>query len=195
MQNSYQWNQISLLVSVLLSWFQNMYLLSTSRKEKLLMRETWSCWSIAIHKLLILCALSRDFRDESHNPKKIHTCKTLSIIVPYKVVLNYDDGTLSIWVNCVCCSFCKDYDLCSICEQVSEQHHNATHVFIRIPHPLKPNVFRNKILIPSKFLKKLLSSLSSHQFSSVSLPIYIVQQLIHTFVWCILRNWPVIFNK
>ena len=35
---------------------------------------------------------------------------------------------------------CRKYDLCEICEQVSDGHHDQNHVFIKIPHPLIPNV-------------------------------------------------------
>ena len=46
---------------------------------------------------------------------------------------------------------CADFDLCETCERKCEKIHIRSHVFVKIPNPLNPNMLEGKTLLPSKY--------------------------------------------
>lgn len=48
------------------------------------------------------------------------------------------------------CRMCADYDLCETCERICEKVHDKTHIFVKVPHTLNPNMMEGKTLLPGK---------------------------------------------
>ena len=44
------------------------------------------------------------------------------------------------------CRLCENYDLCEKCEENSDKLHDDSHVFVKIPCPLKSDVLDGKVL-------------------------------------------------
>ena len=58
---------------------------------------------------------------------------------------------------------CADYDLCETCERKCEKIHDKSHVFVKIPNPLNPNMLEGKTLLPSMYKTTM------HRHSSIIL--------------------------
>lgn len=82
------------------------------------------------------------------------TLKTGDVKLTYVAVNTYHNSQVMIAYYCIF-SMCSDYNLCEKCVSRSDKIHDKKHLFVKIPHPLKPDVVEDKILLPGEYVLPL----------------------------------------